>query len=132
MVKLYRYVEKKELNNYELDNMVLSYKNLFRKDDNLILCNNIANDYDYLEQVSGFNDDDDYLEIYQYYIIDDELAKNLIDIDELVFYHNKLDLYVLGVCHYGTSWGYIASGLKLKIDETDETNNWYYAYYEKD
>lgn len=118
---MYRYIKREELNDYELQHNRLSYKNLFYKDDSLILCNNIANDYEELEQQSGFDHDGDdygYDEIYQYYIIDDSLASRLIEIDEIVFYHNRLDIYVLGVTHYGTSWGYILTNLEL-IDCND-------------
>ena len=115
---LYRFIDKKDLNSYELENKRLSYKNLFYNDDSLILCNNIAKDY--LELQSGFNDDDDeYLEVYQYYIITDNLAKRLIEINEIVYYHEKLDIYVLGVTHFGTSWDYVLTNLKLlELDDT--------------
>lgn len=114
---LYRFIDKKDLNSYELENKRLSYKNLFYNDDSLILCNNIAKDY--LELQSGFNDDDEYLEVYQYYIITDNLAKRLIEINEIVYYHEKLDIYVLGVTHFGTSWDYVLTNLKLlELDDT--------------
>ena len=114
---LYRFIDKKDLNSYELENKRLSYKNLFYNDDSLILCNNIAEDY--LELQSGFNNDDEYLEVYQYYIITDNLAKRLIEINEIVYYHEKLDIYVLGVTHFGTSWNYVLTDLKLlELDDT--------------
>lgn len=116
-----------ELSTYEIDNKILSYKNLIGKNASLILCNNIAHDYEELEQESGFNEDDS-LEIYQYYIINDDLAERLKEIDEVIFYHNKLDIYVLGVTHFGTSWAYVPSGLKLEYNKKD---NLYHAYYEK-
>ena len=116
---LYRFIDKKELNSYELVNNRLSYKNLFYNDDSLILCNNIADDYEYLELQSGFNNDDEYLEVYQYYLINDDLAKRLIEINEIVYYHEKLDIYVLGVTHFGTSWDYVLTDLKLlELDDT--------------
>ena len=114
---LYRYIDKKDLNSYELENKILSYKNLFYNDDSLILCNNIAEDY--LELQSGFINDDEYLEVYQYYLINDDLAKRLIEINEVVYYHEKLDIYVLGVTHFGTSWSYVLTDLKLiELDDT--------------
>ena len=122
---LYRYIDKKDLNSYELENKILSYKNLFYNDDSLILCNNIADDYEYLDLQSGFNNDDEYLEVYQYYLINDDLAKRLIEINEVVYYHEKLDIYVLGVTHFGTGWGYVLTDLKLI--ETDD--NYYRVEY---
>ena len=128
---LYRYINEKDLNNYEKENNTLSYKNLFYNDDALILCNNIINDFEELELVSGVDYDDDtdtYEEIYQYYIINDDLAKRLQGINEVVYYHNKLDIYVLGVTHFGTSWDYVLTNLKLIKD----SDGFYKAIYEKE
>lgn len=128
---LYRYINEKDLNDYEKENNRLSYKNLFYNDDSLILCNNIIDDYDYLELVSGSDYDEDtneYTEIYQYYIINDDLAKRLQDINEIVYYHNRLDIYILGVSHFGTGWSYVLTDLKL-IKEED---GFYKAIYEKE
>lgn len=125
---LYRYIYEKDLSDYEKDNNKLSYKNLFYNDDSLILCNNIANNWECLEQQSGFDNDDEFPEIYQYYIIDDDLAKRLQEINEIVYYHNELDIYILGVTHWGTSWGYILTDLELV--KTDD--GYYKAIYEKE
>ena len=119
---MYRYIHKDDLNNYEIDNKRLSYYNLFYKDEGLILCNNIANDWDELEVMNG----DEYgEEIYQYYIINDDTANRLInETDEIILYHNRLDLYILGVCHYGTSWRYVLTDFRL---EETEDEGWYKA-----
>ena len=124
---LYRYINEKDLNNYEKENNRLSYKNLFYNDDSLILCNNIANNWECLEQQSGVDDDED-TEIYQYYIIDDSLANRLMEINEIVYYHNELDIYILGVTHFGTSWSYVFTDIKLV--KTDD--GYYKAIYEKE
>ena len=127
----YRWIKENELNDYEKENKRLSYANLFYNDDSLILCNNIAYDFEELEQVNGFNDNDDYEEIYQYFIIDDNLANRLINnTHEIIYYHNKLDIYILGVQHYGTSWNYILTDFKLK--KVEDTENWYKAIMEDD
>ena len=127
----YRWIKENELNEYEKENKRLSYANLFYNDDSLILCNNIAYDYEELEQVNGFNDNDDYEEIYQYYIISDELANRLIDnTHEIIYYHNKLDIYILGVQHYGTSWTYVLTDFKL--EKVEDTEDWYRAIIRDD
>lgn len=136
---MYRYINEKDLNNYEKENKKLSYKNLFYKDEGLILCNNIASDYEDLELVGGEDYDDEsgeYAEIYQYYIIDDDTARRLIDdTNEIVYYHNRLDIYILGVTHYGTSWDYVLTDFELietedggyykaiKIDDNEEDDS---------
>lgn len=38
--------------------------------------------------------------------------------DEIVFYNEKLDIYVWSVTHYGTAWHYVLTGVKL-IREDD-------------
>ena len=111
----YRYIKNEDLNDYERENKRLSYKNLFYNDDALILCNNIANDWEDLTQENGDEWDD---EIYQYYIIDDETARRLMEnTDEIIFYHNRLDIYILGVTHYGTGWSYVLTDFELIEDE---------------
>ena len=126
---MYRYIHEKDLNEYEKTNKRLSYKNLFYNDEGLILCNNIADDYEYLELVNGEDYDeenDEYEEIYQYYIISDDTAKRLIDnTDKLIYYHNRLDIYVLGVTHYGTSWDYVLTDFELI--ESEDGDGWYKA-----
>lgn len=125
---VYRWIHENDLNDYEKTNKRLSYHNLFYKDEGLILCNNIASDYDDLELVNGadYDEDEDYYEdIYQYYIISDDTAKRLIEYtNEIIYYHNRLDIYILGVNHYGTSWSYILTDFRL---EKDDSNDWYKA-----
>lgn len=120
---MYRYIHEKDLNAYEKDNKRLSYANLFYNDESLILCNNIDSDYEDLELVNG----DDYEEdIYQYFIIDDSTAKRLMeDTNEIIYYHNRLDIYILGVTHYGTSWSYVLT--EFKLIESEDRNGWYKA-----
>lgn len=121
---MYRYIHKNDLNNYEIDNKRLSYYNLFYKEESMILCNNIANDWEELEVMNG----DAYeSEIYQYYIINEDTANRLIDdTDEIILYHNRLDLYILGVCHCGTSWQYVLTDFELVKCE-DMGDDWYKA-----
>ncbi len=110
----YRYIHEKDLNEYEKSNKRLSYKNLFYDNDNLILCNNIIKDLEFLEQVNGAHEEEEYQEIFQYFIINDSTARRLIDnTDEIIYYHNKLDIYILGVTHYGTGWSYVLTDFKL-------------------
>lgn len=60
-------------------------------------------------------------EIYQYYLINYNDACRLSDYtNELVLYNEELDLYVLCVCHWGTSWDYVSSNWKDKEDENED------------
>ena len=56
-------------------------------------------------------------EIYQYYIVDSNGARILSECDEIVFYNEELDMYVWGVTHWGTSWDYVLTDIKIELDE---------------
>lgn len=56
-------------------------------------------------------------EIYQYYIIDDSLANILKEwTDEIIYYIDFLGVYVWGVTHYGTSWDYVLTNIKIDLE----------------
>lgn len=70
-----------------------------RKDD-------IERDIELLEETK-------YRDFYQYFIIDSSGAEILKDwTDEYVIYNEKLDLYVWGVDHCGTSWDYVLTQIE--------------------
>ena len=57
---------------------------------------------------------EDFMEIFQYYIIDDNGADILMrETNEIVFYSEELDMYLWGVTHYGTSWDYVLTDIKI-------------------
>lgn len=62
-------------------------------------------------------ENDSYAEIFQYYIID-AWGAELLEAwtNEIVFYNEELDLYVWGVTHYGTSWDYVLTDIKIWKD----------------
>ena len=63
-------------------------------------------------------EDTRYDEIFQYFIISDngaEILKNWTN--EIVFYNETLDMYVWGVTHWGTSWDYVLTDIKLNCGE---------------
>ena len=75
-------------------------------------------EYDELEP----EQQDEYIEkeneIFQYYIIDNAGYRILTeDTDEIVFYIEKLDLAIWGVTHYGTSWDYVLTNIKIEDDK---------------
>lgn len=80
----------------------------------LILCNDITNvDYHVIEnfRFSTYNEDSNkYTEIYQYYLTNYTLedVEFLEEHFGLLFsYSPALDLYILCVDHFGTSWDYV-------------------------
>lgn len=67
-----------------------------------------------LESGEEENEDGYYQEVYQYYIITYEGARILKDLtDEIVYYHEELDMYLWGITHFGTSWDYVLTDIKL-------------------
>lgn len=105
---------------YEFDSGKIincNYSQLFADRDSLVLCNNIMRDFEHFELENGVEydeDEDRYTEVFQYYIIDNNVARWLTDhTDELVWYDNELEVYVLGVTHYGTAWDYVCAKYKL-------------------
>lgn len=54
-------------------------------------------------------------EIYQYYIISDSGYNTLkYHTNEIVYYIPVLDIYVWGVTHWGTSWDYVLTNIKIE------------------
>ena len=67
------------------------------------------------EQIEELEEDQEYQpEIYQYYIVSDNGAEILQHYtNDPVYYIDALDVYVWGVTHYGTSWSYVLTDVKL-------------------
>lgn len=59
------------------------------------------------------NEQNEYQEVFQWFIVDDWGARLLQDIDEVVYYNKKLDMYLWGVTHYGTSWDYVLTSIAI-------------------
>lgn len=55
-------------------------------------------------------------EIFQYFIVDDNGAELLSEINEIVFYNEYLDMNLWGVTHWGTSWDYVLTNIKLELE----------------
>lgn len=54
-------------------------------------------------------------EIFQYFIVSDAGADLLKDYGEIVYYLPALDIYIWGVTHYGTSWDYVLTNIKIDL-----------------
>ena len=137
-----------ELNEAELSNHRLSYRTLASQFD-CVLCNEIATAdeslYDNVvcgdleifyhngEEITaeeareleeqGEQIDSYYKDIYQYYIVNDGAKWYLEQCNELVLYSPLLDSYVWCIDHFGTSWGYVMTSIKLN-EENNEIISW--------
>ena len=56
-------------------------------------------------------------EIFQYFIVSDNGAEILKEVNEIVFYNEALDMYLWGVTHWGTGWDYVLTDIKLNCGE---------------
>lgn len=68
------------------------------------------------EEIDELEEQQDQMDdIYQYYIVSDNGARILKEINEIVFYNEELDMYVWGVTHFGTSWSYVLTDIKCNV-----------------
>ena len=72
-----------------------------------------------LENGSDYDEEtDENYEIFQFYIISDNGADILKDYtDEIVYYNELLDMHVWGVTHWGTSWDYVLTDIRIELEE---------------
>lgn len=51
-------------------------------------------------------------EVFQWYIVSDSGAQIIQDYtNEILYYHDKLDIYLWGVTHWGTGWDYVLTNI---------------------
>ena len=107
-----------KVSEYGLENGYLDYLTLSKIVGDCVLNNNIFQyaGYENWALESGEEEDEDgnYYEVYQYYIITDNGASFLEEYtDEIVFYHEELDMYLWGITHFGTSWDYVLTDIPI-------------------
>lgn len=110
-----------KISKYGLESGYVDYGTLAKAFD-AVLANDLitqTQSIGYWEIVNGCEYDeesDTYADIYQYYIISVPGANILTELtDEIIFYNEELDIYVWGVTHYGTSWDYVLTDIKLEV-----------------
>ena len=120
MKKLYgKYFYGNEASKYAQDHGYLDYSTLAKAFDAVLNNDIISKTYEigYWDTINGTEYDEEndiYIDIYQYYIISDNGADILQNYtDEIIFYNEELDLYVWGVTHFGTSWDYVLTDIKI-------------------
>lgn len=100
-----------EVSKYGLEHGYLDYKALAGILEDCILNNTVrAETMEDWELING-----EFREmVFQDYIISEYGYEFLQEYtDELVFYNEKLDIYVWAVTHFGTSWDYVLTDVKL-------------------
>ena len=105
-----------EVSEYALEKGYLDYRALAQILEDCILNNSIRSEtLGEWEDVNGNFDkmvmQDFIISRYGYEILSEYT-------DELVFYNNRLSVYIWAVCHWGTSWAYELTNVKLiNMDE---------------
>ena len=62
-----------------------------------------------------YTEDVRYYDIFQYFIIDERAAEYLREFtDEIIYYSDDLDVYLLGVTHLGTGWDYVLTDYDIE------------------
>lgn len=132
MEDLKMYVKNEDLNEYEKEYNKISFKRLINKlFTDMVLCNDITKLFyneiggKYAEpefEVGTDYDEEDgeYVDVYQYFIVDfsswtyDLLKKYAKQFGKefILYYISELDLYILGVTHFGTGWDYVLTDIK--------------------
>lgn len=100
-----------KVSNYGLENGYLDYLTLSKIVGDCILNNYLrAETMEDWEIVAGDLEHD----IYQDYIISEQGYEFLSEYtDELVFYNERLHIYIWGISHFGTAWDYVLTDIIL-------------------
>lgn len=102
-----------EVSDYAKEKGYLDYKTLARMLDDLILNNTVREET--LGDWEIVNGDLDKM-VMQDFIISRYGYEVLKDYtDELVFYNERLNIYIWAVCHWGTAWNYELTSIKLEV-----------------
>lgn len=104
-----------EVSAYGLENGYLDYRTLAKIIEDCILNNTIRSEtMEDWEIVNG-----EFKEmVFQDYIISESGYDFLAEYtDELVFYNEKLDVYIWAVTHFGTGWDYVLTDIKLVTED---------------
>lgn len=132
MEDLKMYVKNEDLNEYEKENNKISFRRLVeRLFPEMVMCNDITKLFyadingTYTEpefEIGTDYDDetDEQIDVYQYFIVDFtswtyELLtryKQQFGKEFILYYLEELNLYILGVTHFGTGWDYVLTDIK--------------------
>lgn len=70
-------------------------------------------DFDYEEEEEIIENP----EVFQWYIVSDSGAQIIQDYtNEILYYHDKLDIYLWGVTHWGTGWDYVLTDIPCNCE----------------
>ena len=122
------------MGDYEKGQGFASYRTIIeRYIGDIVLCNNIVNidESVFANMKNGYNEEtEEYEEIYQYYLcnISEWEEKELLEMGIILSYSDMLECDVLCVDHFGTSWDYVLTNVKIfdtyeELKEYEESEN---------
>ena len=118
-------LKNEKMGEYEKEQGKASYKTIvdYFIGDKIVLCNNIANIDDSI--FYNMENDNEDVEIYQYYLcnIGQWDKEQCLKAGLILSYSDMLDCDVLCVNHFGTSWDYVLTDVKL-FDNYEELEKW--------
>lgn len=115
---------------YYLDTNTINFKTLidFLFTDK-VLCNKIDENIDYWLVEIGSSQEITTADIFQFYIVDidswrcEQYKKYLENHEEessfILCYDTKLEVYILGITHFGTSWDCVPTSIKIERDSEE-------------
>ena len=108
-----------KVSDYGIENGRLDYLALSNIVGEMILNNNLrASTMEDWELYSGDWDGD---VVFQDYIISEQGANILAELsDELIFYNEKIHMYIWAITHYGTGWDYVLTNIELVENQWEE------------
>ena len=105
-----------KVSTYGLENGYLDYLTLAKIVGDRVLNNNILRAVQDWELATGeeYEENGYYRSIFQFYIITESGFEFLRDYtDEIVYYSESLDIHLWCITHFGTSWDYVLTDVKL-------------------
>ena len=111
-------IKLEKMGDYEKQQGYASYRTIVEYYiGDIVLCNNIVEIDDiWSNMINGYDEEtEEYVDIFQYYLcnISEWNRKELEEMGIILSYSDKLDCDVLCVDHYGTSWDYVLTDVKL-------------------
>ena len=118
-----------EVSAYGQEHGFLDYAT-FAKAFDAVLNNNImekgwsiGNGWELINGSDYDEENDEYTEVFQWFIVSDNGAQMIQDYtDEILYYHEELDIYLWGVTHYGTSWDYVLTDIPCNCGYAEEND----------
>ena len=109
-----KYFYGNEISAYGQEHNRLDYATFAKSFDHVLNNNimgkgwNIGNGWQLVNGSDYDEENDEYIEVFQWFIVSDNGAQMIQDYtDEILYYHEELDIYLWGVTHWGTSWRYV-------------------------